>query len=67
MTIEFNRKKKQTADGISIAAFLRTETIHLSNLILELNGEILRPDADLESIQLKDGDCLNAFSLVGGG
>ncbi len=67
MTIQFNGKEKSCREGESIAAFFRAEGIGSSNLILELNGEILAPDADLEEIVLKEGDRLNAFSLVGGG
>lgn len=67
MTIEFNGKREEFAEAMSVAAFLRFKTISNPNLILELNGEILALSVNLESVELNDGDRLNAFSLVGGG
>lgn len=67
MTIEFNGEREVLEGSVTVAVFFRLKGIRGSNLILELNGEILAPAADLESIPLNDGDRLNAFSLVGGG
>ena len=37
------------------------------NLILEWNGKILTEKDNLADFELKDGDTINLFSMVGGG
>ena len=37
------------------------------NLILEWNGKILTEKDPLATLELKDGDTVNLFSMVGGG
>ena len=53
---------------MTLREFLEGKKLTNPHLILELNGEIFSKDAfSSASPELKEGDCLNVFSLVGGG
>lgn len=68
ITIEFNGKPEAIAEKMTLREFLEGKKLTNPHLILELNGEIFSKDAfSAASPELKEGDCLNVFSLVGGG
>ena len=62
-----NGKATDFVPGENILGFLRTQKPGTKNLILEWNGKILTEKDPLETFQLKDGDTIDLFSMVGGG
>ena len=62
-----NGKETEFAAGESLLGFLRARKLGTANLILEWNGKILTEKDDLADFELKDGDSINLFSMVGGG
>ena len=62
-----NGKETDFAPGEKILGFLQARKLGTKNLILEWNGKILTDNAPLANLELKDGDTLNLFSMVGGG
>lgn len=68
ITIEFNGKAERIAEKTTVREFLDGKKLTNPHLILEWNGEILPQDSSVwMTAELKEGDRLNAFSLVGGG
>ena len=62
-----NGKESELVPGEKILGFLQARKLGTKNLILELNGKILTEKDPLANLELKDGDTLNLFSMVGGG
>ena len=62
-----NGKETEFAPGEKILGFLQARKLGTKNLILEWNGKILTENDPLSNLELKDGDTLNLFSMVGGG
>ena len=62
-----NGKETDLAPGEKILGFLQARKLGTKNLILEWNGKILTGNDPLANLELKDGDTLNLFSMVGGG
>ena len=62
-----NGKEAEFVPGEKILGFLQARTLGTKNLILEWNGKILTGKDPLAELELKDGDTLNLFSMVGGG
>ena len=62
-----NGKETEVAPGEKILGFLQARTLGTKNLILEWNGKILTEKDPLATFELKDGDTINLFSMVGGG
>lgn len=64
--VVWNGKATETAEG-DLRSFLQARRPETGNLILEWNGKILTEKDPLETFELKDGDTINLFSMVGGG
>ena len=62
-----NGKEAEFAPGEKILGFLQARKLGTKNLILEWNGRILTEKDPLATFELKDGDTINLFSMVGGG
>ena len=62
-----NGKETELAEGETLQSFLRSRKPGVKNLIIEWNGKILTEKDPLATLELKDGDTLNLFSMVGGG
>ena len=62
-----NGKETEVAPGEKILGFLQARKVGTKNLILEWNGKILTEKDPLATFELKDGDTINLFSMVGGG
>ena len=58
--------KNLDADGKSIAQYLESANFDTRRIVVERNGEIV-PKAQYSETILKDGDCVEAVSFVGGG
>ena len=50
----------------TVQSFLETKDLEPKKVVIELNGEIL-PREKWEKIVLKEDDCLEVISFVGGG
>ena len=55
-----------TAAGISLAEYLETTAYDPKRIAVEKNGQIV-PKAQYAETILKDGDCIEIVSFVGGG
>lgn len=58
--------KNLDADGKSIAQYLESANFDTRRIVVERNGEIV-PKAQYSETILKDGDCVEVVSFVGGG
>ena len=58
--------KNLDADGKSIAQYLESAKFDTRRIVVERNGEIV-PKAQYSETILKDGDCVEVVSFVGGG
>lgn len=58
--------KNLDADGKSIAQYLEAANFDTRRIVVERNGEIV-PKAQYGETILKDGDCVEVVSFVGGG
>ena len=58
--------KNLDADGKSIAHYLESANFDTRRIVVERNGEIV-PKAQYSETILKDGDCVEVVSFVGGG
>ena len=67
MKINFNQNEYEAEAGATLAAFLAAHKVNTARLILEYNGDVLDPAAELSSVVLNEGDRISAFSLVAGG
>lgn len=58
--------KNLDADGKSVAQYLESSNFDTRRIVVERNGEIV-PKAQYSETILKDGDCVEVVSFVGGG
>lgn len=58
--------KNCDADGKTISQYLESANFDTRRIVVELNGEIV-PKAQYSETILKDGDCVEVVSFVGGG
>lgn len=58
--------KNYDADGKSVAQYLESANFDTRRIVVERNGEIV-PKAQYSETILKDGDCVEVVSFVGGG
>lgn len=58
--------REQDIAGITLAEYLKQNNYELKRIAVECNGEIVFK-ANYESTLLKDGDCYEIVSFVGGG
>ena len=58
--------KNLDADGKSIEQYLESANFDTRRIVVERNGEIV-PKAQYSETILKDGDCVEVVSFVGGG
>ena len=58
--------KNLDAGGKSIAQYLESANFDTRRIVVERNGEIV-PKAQYSETILKDGDCVEVVSFVGGG
>lgn len=61
-----NGENEPTAAGQNILSFLQQREAPINNVVVELNGEIVRRP-EFESTYLGDNDKLELISFVGGG
>ena len=61
-----NGKATELSGALSVADYLKQHEYQISRIVVELNGEILPKDAYSDTF-LKDNDCLEIVSFVGGG
>ena len=59
-------KEVVLADNTSVSAYLEACRYKTDRIVVELNEEILPKDRYAETI-LKDGDCMEIVTFVGGG
>ena len=64
--ITVNGKQIQLASEMSVADYLEQNNYQIKRIAVELNEEILPKDRYAETI-LKDGDCMEIVTFVGGG
>ena len=64
--IKFNGQSIENTHEKTVAEFLAENSYDLKRIAVELNGDIL-PKAQYNSTALKDGDCIEVVSFVGGG
>ena len=65
--VVLNGKDIDLSTGENLLGFLQKRNVGVKNLILEWNGKILTEKDPLADFELKDGDSINLFSMVGGG
>lgn len=65
--VVLNGKDIDLSTGENLLGFLQKRNVGVKNLILEWNGKILTGKDNLADFELKDGDTINLFSMVGGG
>ena len=65
--VVLNGKDIDLSTGENLLGFLQKRNVGVKNLILEWNGKILTEKDPLADFELKDGDTINLFSMVGGG
>jgi len=64
--IKVNGQSIENTHEKTVAEFLTENSYDLKRIAVELNGEIL-PKTQYNSTVLKDGDCIEVVSFVGGG
>ena len=64
--IKVNGQNIENTHEKTVAEFLTENSYDLKRIAVELNGEIL-PKTQYNSTVLKDGDCIEVVSFVGGG
>ena len=64
--ITVNGNKIADADNLKLSDFLKREGFNTSIIAIECNGSIVSKSS-YEEKKLKDGDCLEIVSFVGGG
>jgi sulfur carrier protein len=66
MTIQVNGEPQQIETGTSVAELLGELGVTQAHVAVELNLEVV-PRAQHAETMLRDGDCLEVVTLVGGG
>lgn len=64
--VTINGKEVVLADNTSVSSYLEACSYKTDRIVVELNEEILPKDRYVETI-LKDGDCIEIVTFVGGG
>ena len=64
--ITVNGKQIQLTSEMSVADYLEQNNYQINRIAVEMNEEILPKDRYAETI-LKDGDCMEIVTFVGGG
>ncbi|MCI6537310.1 MAG: sulfur carrier protein ThiS [Lachnospiraceae bacterium] len=64
--VTINGKEVVLADNTSVSDYLEACRYQTNRIVVELNEEILPKDRYAETI-LKDGDCMEVVTFVGGG
>lgn len=57
---------EENADGMTVSEYLDNSEFDKRIIVVELNGEIIPKSKYAETV-LKDGDCVEVVSFVGGG
>ena len=66
MRIIVNGKATEVAENSNLGEFITACTLEGKGIIAELNEKVIIRDLWVETV-LKEGDCLELVSLVGGG
>jgi sulfur carrier protein len=66
MTIELNGKPHEVEAGVSVAKLLGELGVAQPHVAVELNLEVV-PRARHDETVLREGDCVEVVTLVGGG
>ncbi len=66
MTVIYQGKPEQTI-ATTLAAFLASKGVDTARAIVEANGEIHSPGADLSQVPLTENLEVNVFKVVAGG
>lgn len=66
MKITLNGKEKELAAALNLKEMIAQFSKEPQRVIAELNGNIIRPP-QWENTPLKEGDCVELVSFVGGG
>jgi len=66
ISIKLNSKDKQIEDGSSISDLLNFLDIKPEGIVVEVNLNIIRKEK-YRDIVLKDGDCVEIITFLGGG
>ena len=63
--VKINGKEIEISD-VTLAEYLSGTSYDVKRIAVECNGDIV-PKSQYDSVILKDGDCLEIVSFVGGG
>jgi thiamine biosynthesis protein ThiS len=66
ITVKVNGKDKEMKENVSIADFLKNNSIDPTGVTVEHNFEVINA-RNITEIMLKDGDSLEVLRFVGGG
>jgi sulfur carrier protein len=66
VNVQINGKRKEIADGLTIARLLEELQIRPGRVVIELNREIISREA-YEKTFLNEGDAIEIVHFVGGG
>ena len=66
MLITVNGEKSEHQNGLSISSLLESLDINKEHIAVELNKDIV-PRTQFSEKQLKENDCLEIVTFVGGG
>lgn len=66
MKIRLNGEDKETADGTTIPALIKSLSLAPERIAVELNGEVVRR-AEWPRVTLNEGDRVEVVHFVGGG
>jgi sulfur carrier protein len=61
-----NGREREMDDGLDLVGLLRAHRLEPRVVVVEHNGRILRP-AQMEGVDLTEGDRVEIVQLVGGG
>ena len=66
MKIYLNGNPHDVPEGTSVAVLLNLFAMHTSNVAIEVNTQIVQKARYAETV-LKNGDCIEVVTFVGGG
>ncbi len=66
ITIDCNGQQREIANDSSVADFIKTLGFDLETVVVELNGNIVKPE-EYHSVKLSEGCELELIRFVGGG
>jgi|LQAB01.1.fsa_nt_gi thiamine biosynthesis protein ThiS len=67
ITVKVNGKDKEVKENVSIADFLKNNSIDPIGVTIEHNFEVINTTRNIAEIMLKDGDSLEVLRFIGGG